>query len=47
MRKLEHMDLALEVNNITKQLQLQTQTLCSSNQEKLMRDPNNKNKPAF
>ena len=42
-------DLALEVNNITKQLQ--TQTLDSSSQEQLMfaqsRDPSNKNKPAY
>ena len=42
-------DLALEVNNISKQLQ--TQTLDSSQQEQLMftqpRAPNNKDKPAF
>ena len=42
-------DLALEVNNKTKQLQ--TQTLDSSQQEQLIftqpRDPNNKNKPAY
>ena len=46
--KIRTHDLALEVNNITKQLQ--TQTLDSSNQEQLMftqpRDPNIKNKPA-
>ena len=35
-------DLALKVNNITKQLQ--TQTLDSLNQEPQPRDPNNKNK---
>ena len=42
-------DLALEVNNITKQLH--TQTLEFSSQEQLMftqpKDPNNKNKPAY
>ena len=42
-------DLALEVNNITKQLQ--THTLESTSQEQLMftqpKDPNNKNKPAY
>ena len=42
-------DLALELNNITNQIQ--TQTLDSSQQEQHMftqpRDPNNKNKPAF
>ena len=47
--KFRTLDLALEVNNITKQLQ--TQTLDSSNKEQLMftqpRDPNNKNKPAY
>ena len=41
--------LALELNNITKQLK--TETLDSSQQEQLMftqsRDPNNKNKPAY
>ena len=41
-------DLALEINNITKQLN--TQTLDHSSQEQLMytqpKDPNNKNKPA-
>ena len=46
--KIRTYDLALEVNNITKQLQ--TPTLDSSQQEQLMftqpRDPNNKNKPA-
>ena len=47
--KIRTHDLALEVNNITKQLQ--TQTLDSSNPQQLMftqpRDPNNKNKPAY
>ena len=47
--KIRTHDLALEVNNITKQLQ--TQTLDTSNPEQLMftqtRDPNNKNKPAY
>ena len=47
--KIRTHDLALEVNNNTKQLQ--TQTIDSSNQEQLMftqpRDPNNKNKPAY
>ena len=47
--KIKTYDLALEVNNITKQLQ--TQTLDPSNPEQLMltqpRDPNNKNKPAY
>ena len=42
-------DLALEINNITKQLN--TQTLDPSSQEQLMftqpKDPNNKNKPAY
>ena len=46
--KIRTHDLALEVNNIEKQLQ--TQTLDSSQQEQLMftqpRVPNNKNKPA-
>ena len=44
-----HDDLALEINNITKQLN--TQTLDHSSQEQLMytqpKDPNNKNKPAY
>ena len=47
MIKFEH-DLTLEVNNITKQLQIQT--LVISQQEQLLtqpRDPNNKNKPAY
>ena len=47
--KIRTHDLAFEVNTITKQLQ--TQTLGSSKQEQLMftqlRDPNNKNKPAY
>ena len=47
--KIRTHDLALEVNNITKQLQ--TQTIDPLNQEQLMftqpRDPNNKNKPAY
>ena len=47
--KIRTHDLALEVNNITKQLQ--TQTLEPSSQEQLMftqpKDPNNKNKPAY
>ena len=42
-------DLALEINNITKQLN--TQTLDHSSEEQLMytqpKDPNNKNKPAY
>ena len=42
-------DLALDLNNITNQLQ--TQTRYSSQQEQIMftqsRDPNNKNKPAY
>ena len=42
-------DLALETNNITKQLN--TQTFEPSSQEQLMftqpKDPNNKNKPAY
>ena len=42
-------DLALEINNITKQLK--TQTLDHSSQEQFMftqpKDPNNKNKPAY
>ena len=46
--KIRTHDLALEVNNITKQLH--TQTLEPSSQEQLMftqpKDPNNKNKPA-
>ena len=46
--KIRTHDRALELNNITNQLQ--TQTLDSSQQEQLMftrsRDPNNKNKPA-
>ena len=47
--KIRTHGLALEVNNITKQLH--TQTLESSSQEQLMftqsKDPNNKNKPAY
>ena len=47
--KIRTHDLALKVNNITKQLH--TQTLESSSQEQLMftqpKDPNNKNKPAL
>ena len=47
--KIRTHDLALEVNNITQQLQ--TQTLDSSQQVELLctqpRDPNNKNKPAY
>ena len=47
--KVRTHDLALEVNNITKQVH--TQTLESSSQEQLMftqpKDPNNKNKPAY
>ena len=47
--KIRTPDLALEVNNITKQLQ--THTLESTSQEQLMftqpKDPNNKNKPAY
>ena len=47
--KIRTHDLALELNNIT--IQLQTQTLDSSQQEQHMftqsRDPNNKNKPAY
>ena len=46
--KIRTHNLALEVNNITKQLR--TQTLERSSQEQLMftqpKDPNNKNKPA-
>ena len=46
--KIRTHDLALEINNITKQLN--TQTLDPSSQEQLMftqpKDPNNKNKPA-
>ena len=47
--KIRTHDLALEVNNITKQLH--TQTLQPSSREQLMftqpKDPNNKNKPAY
>ena len=47
--KIRTHDLALEINNITKQLN--TQTLDHSSQEHLMytqpKDPNNKNKPAY
>ena len=47
--KIRTHDLALEINNITKQLN--TQTLDHSSQEQLMytqpKDPNNKNKPAY
>ena len=47
--KIRRHDLALEVNNITKQLH--TQTLEPSSQEQLMftqpKDPNNKNKPGY
>ena len=47
--KIRTHDLALEFNNITKQLN--TQTLDPSSQEQLMftqpKDPNNKNKPAY
>ena len=47
--KIRTHDLALEINNITKQLS--TQTLDHSSQEQLMytqpKDPNNKNKPAY
>ena len=47
--KIRTPDLALEVNNITKQVQ--TQTLDSSNQKQFIftqpRDPNNKNKAAY
>ena len=47
--KIRTHDLALEVNNITKQLH--TQTLEPSSQEQLMftqpKDPNKKNKPAY
>ena len=47
--KIRTHDLALEVNNITKQLH--TQTLEPSSQKQLMftqpKDPNNKNKPAY
>ena len=47
--KIRTHDLALEVNNITKQLH--TQTLEPSSHEQLMftqpKDPNNKNKPAY
>ena len=47
--KIRTHDLALELNNITNQLQ--TQTLDSSQQEQLLftqsRDSNNKNKPAY
>ena len=47
--KIRTHDLALEVNNIRKQLH--TQTLEPSSQEQLMftqpKDPNNKNKPAY
>ena len=47
--KVRTHDLALEINNITKQLN--TQTLNPSSQEQLMftqpKDPNNKNKPAY
>ena len=47
--KIRTDDLALEINNITKQLN--TQTLDPSSQEQLMftqpKDPSNKNKPAY
>ena len=47
--KIRTHDLALEINNITKQLN--TETLDHSSQEQLMytqpKDPNNKNKPAY
>ena len=47
--KIRTHDLALEINNITNQLN--TQTLEPSSQEQLMfsqpKDPNNKNKPAY
>ena len=47
--KIRTHDLALEINNIAKQLN--TQTLDRSSQEQLMftqpKDPNNKNKPAY
>ena len=47
--KIRTHDLALEINNVTKQLN--TQTLDHSSQEQLMytqpKDPNNKNKPAY
>ena len=47
--KIRTHDLALEINNITKQLN--TQTLDHPSQEQLMytqpKDPNNKNKPAY
>ena len=47
--KIRTHDLALEINNITKQLN--TQTLDPSSQEQLMftqpKDPNNKSKPAY
>ena len=47
--KIRTHDLALEINNITKQLN--TQTLAPSSQEQLMftqpKDPNNKNKHAY
>ena len=47
--KIRTHDLALEINNITKQLN--TQTLDHSSQEQLMytqpKDPNNKNEPAY
>ena len=47
--KIRTHDRALEINNITKQLN--TQTLDPSSQEQLMftqpKDPNNKNKPAY
>ena len=47
--KIRTHDLALEINNITKQLN--TQTLDHTSQEQLMytqpKDPNNKNKPAY
>ena len=47
--KIRTHDLALEINNITKQLN--TQTLDPSSQEQLMftqpKDPNNMNKPAY
>ena len=47
--KIRTQDRALEINNITKQLN--TQTLEPQSQEQLMftqsKDPNNKNKPAY
>ena len=47
--KIRTHDLALEINNITKQIN--TQTLDPSSQEQLMftqpKDPNNKNRPAY